>query len=145
MGTEHPEWDSVAFREYVIGHARNARVATDQASLAKVTGIDSGLLGRYFRGETQPGDKNLAKIHGAVPGTSMRELLVLAGRARADAIGLRAVPAAPVPTLHPVAERVDHLLSDSSHLTPPERTLLAELISHVLSRYDQDGRRSATA
>ncbi|GHJ11175.1 hypothetical protein TPA0907_55420 [Micromonospora humidisoli] len=144
VGNVHPGWDFAAFREYVIGHARNARVAHDQASLSKVTQIDSGLLGRYFRGETQPGPANLAKINEAVPGTTMQELLVLAGRATTESIGLRSVPTAPVPTLHPIADQVDRLLGDDSPLSPVERGLLAELLSHVLDRYDQ-GPRSATA
>lgn len=144
VGTVGADWDYAAFRDYLIGHARNARVAHDQASLAKITRIDTGLLGRYFRGETQPGPGNLEKIHQAVPGTTMQELLVLAGRARADSVGLRTAPIAPTPVLHPIAERVDHLLGEDSHLSQRERGLLAELLNHVLSRYDQ-GRRTATA
>lgn len=138
------EWDYAAFRDYVIGHARNGRVAHDQNTLSKATGIDSGLLGRYFRGETQPGPANLEKINRTVPGTTMQELLVLAGRARADSIGLRVAPVPPPAALHPIAEKVDWLLGDDSPLTPPERDLLGELLSHVLNRYDQ-GRHTATA
>lgn len=137
VGTLGTDWDFEAFRDYVIGHARNARVAHDQASLSKITKIDTGLLGRYFRGETQPGTGNLGKIHRAVPGTTMQELLVLAGRAGAESIGLQAAPTAPAPALHPIADRVDRLLGDESPLTPSERGLLAELLDHLLSRYDQ--------
>lgn len=128
------EWDHVAFREYVIGHARNAQVARDQASLAKVTGIDTGLLGRYFRGETQPGPANLQKIHRVIPGTSMSELLVLAGRAPAAAFQLQEPPSAPQ-GVNPRAEHVDWLLGDESPIDEDERQMLDNHLGRLLSTY----------
>lgn len=134
------EWDHEAFRRYVIGHARDAQVASDQASLAKVTGIDTGLLGRYFRGETQPGPANLQKIHEAVPGTRMTELMVLAGRAPAAAFQLQEQPVAPR-GIHPRAEQVETLLGDQSPLDEGEREILDTLLDRVLRPYQPSTRR----
>lgn len=129
-------WDPSAFREYVIGHAKKARVASDQAGLASATGIDSGLLGRWFRGENQPGLANLEKVHQSVPGTTMQELMVLAGRASADAMGVQGTPTAPQ-LAHPIAVRVDDLLGDASPLPGSEREFLTEMLTRVLERYDK--------
>lgn len=134
------EWDHVAFREYVIGHARNDRVASDQATLAKATGIDTGLLGRYFRGETQPGPANLQKIHRAIPGTSMSELMVLAGRAPAAAFELQEHPVAPR-GIHPRAEQVESLLGEQSPLDEGEREILDTLLDRVMRPYLPAARR----
>ncbi|MBM0203225.1 helix-turn-helix transcriptional regulator [Micromonospora sp. STR1s_5] len=133
-------WDHVAFREYVIGHAKRVGVADDQASLAKLTGIDSGLLGRYFRGETQPGSTNLRKIHGVVPGTKLTELMVLAGRAPASAFDVEEQPTAPR-GLHPRAEQVEALLGEQSTLEDGEREILDTLLDRVLSPYQPTSRR----
>lgn len=130
----------MAFREYVIGHAKKAGVASDQASLAKLTGIDTGLLGRYFRGETQPGPANLQKIHQVVPGTKMTELMVLAGRAPADAFQLKETPTAPR-GLHPRAEQVEVLLGPDSPLDEGEQEVLDTLLDRVLSPYSRNSRR----
>lgn len=126
------DWDPEAFRKYVIGHARNARVASDQASLAKATGIDSGLLGRYFRGDTQPGITNLEKIHRSVPGTTMQELLVHSGRTAQPAGA--AAPLVPR-TAHEYAEEVDRLLGDDSPLSEQEQNLLTEMLGRLLEPY----------
>jgi transcriptional regulator with XRE-family HTH domain len=134
------DWNHTQFREYVIGHAKKAGVANDQASLAKLTRIDSGLLGRYFRGETQPGPTNLQKIHNAVPGTKMTDLMVLAGRAPAGAFQMKEQPVAPR-GMHPRAEQVESLLGEGSKLDENERELLDTLLDRVLSPYLPGARR----
>ncbi|ROT29693.1 hypothetical protein EF879_18805 [Micromonospora sp. HM5-17] len=121
-------WDVDGFRKYVIGHAQRARVAHDQASLAKLTKIDSGLLGRYFRGEIQPGPANLRRIQTAIPGTTMQELLVLAGRAERGQFDQPQVS-------HPLAQEVDRLLGDKSPLPEEERRLLVEMLERILDKY----------
>lgn len=130
------DWDYERFREYVIGHASRARKADDQRSLAKLTGIDTGLLGRWFRGETQPGTANLQKIAATVPGTTMQDLMVLAGRASSTELGMQSDPAAPK-TAHPTAAKVDRLLGEDSPLPQSERDLLDEMLTRLLAQYPE--------
>ncbi|WP_229401950.1 hypothetical protein [Micromonospora okii] len=134
------DWDHVKFREYVIGHAKRAKVAHDQASLSKLTGIDSGLLGRYFRGEVQPGEANLERIQRVVPGTTLRDLRILTGRARPSEYEQAAEPTVPR-TAHPLADEVDRLLADDSDLDSGERDLLTALLDRVLEPYRAGPRR----
>lgn len=126
----------MAFRKYVIGHAKEAKVASDQASLHRITGIDTGLLGRYFRGETQPGPANLRKIHAAIPGTKLTDLMVLAGRAPADAFQMEDEPVAPR-GLHYRAEQVEALLGEDSPLDGSEQHVLDTLLDRVLKPYER--------
>lgn len=123
------DWDAARFREYVIDRARKARVASDQNSLSKLTGIDTGLLGRYFRGETQPGPANLRKIQAKVPGTTMQELLVLAGRAASSEFEAPRIN-------HPRAVEVERLLGEKSPLPQEEQDLLDEMLQRVLAKYE---------
>ncbi|MGI5144837.1 helix-turn-helix domain-containing protein [Plantactinospora sp. CA-294935] len=136
------KWDFEAFRDYVIRHAKRSGRASDQATLATATGIGSDLLGRYFRGEVQPGPKNIQKIQAAIPGTTYEHLMVLAGRATAEQFGLSENPTPP-PAIHPLAERVSHLLGESSPLATPEKDLLATLLERVLEPYNGNRRRTA--
>lgn len=137
------DWDHVKFREYVISHAKRAKVAHDQASLSKLTRIDSGLLGRYFRGEVQPGEVNLERIQRAVPGSTLRDLRILAGRAKPSEYEQVEEPSVPQ-TSHPIADEVDRLLADDSYLEPSERDLLTTLLDRVLEPY-RTGTRRRTA
>lgn len=134
------EWDHVKFREYVISHAKRAKVAHDQATLAKLTTIDSGLLGRYFRGEVQPGEGNLEKIHKTVPGTTMLDLRILSGRARPSEYQATDQPVVPR-TAHPAAERIDRLLSEGSPLSLADREQLGMVLHRILDSYERDARR----
>lgn len=136
------DWDHVKFREYVINHARKAHVAYDQASLSKITDIDTGLLGRYFRGQVQPGEANLEKIARAVPGTTMRDLRVLSGRAKLAEYDMDQAPSAP-PVQDPLADKVARLLGPASPLDQPEQQLLRTLLQRVLDTYPDtlNGRR----
>jgi hypothetical protein len=138
------DWDHEHFREYVINHAKRAGVAHDQASLAKITDIDTGSLGRYFRGQVQPSEVNLARIHRAVPGTTMKDLRILAGRARPSEYEMDAVPTAP-PAQHHLADKVGYLLGDRSPIDSAEQALLASLLERVLDGYPEQGTRRRTA
>lgn len=130
------EWDHERFRDYVIRAAQRAQVAHDQASLSTVTGIDTGLLGRYFRGQVQPGESNLEKIQRAIPGVTMKDLRILAGRAKPEEYELSEEPTMPL-TAHPRAEQVDRLLGRNSPLPESERELLDRMLDHVLSPYEK--------
>lgn len=137
-------WNHEAFREYVISHARRARLANSQAELARATGIDQGVLSRWFRGVERPSLPNLQRLAQAVPGTSVLELTVLAGRASLDELGMPTLPVAPR-AIHPLADEVDALLSDGSPLDAGEQEILSTLLQRVLDPYRGmlDKRRSA--
>lgn len=138
------DWDHDRFREYVINHAKRAKVAHDQGSLSKVVDIDTGSLGRYFRGQVQPSEGNLEKIHRAVPGTTMKDLRILAGRAKPSEYEMDAAPAAP-PTQHPLADKVSYLLGDNSPIDATEQALLTSLLERVLDSYPAQGVRRRSA
>ncbi|MEU7972202.1 hypothetical protein AB0B48_09175 [Micromonospora sp. NPDC049089] len=138
------DWDHERFRKYVIEHAKRAGVAHDQASLAKVTGIDTGSLGRYFRGQVQPGEGNLEVINQKVPGTTMKDLRVLAGRAKPSEYEMDAPPAPPA-SQHPLADKVSYLLGTNSPIDTAEQALLTSLLERVLDTYPAQGTRRRTA
>lgn len=128
-------WDHEVFREYVISHAKRAKVATSQAGLARATGIDESVLSRWFRGVEQPSLTNLRRLAEGVPGTSVKDLAVLAGRASTDELGMESGPVAPV-TAHRHAARIDELLADDSPLPADEKQFLDQTLSRLLERYD---------
>ncbi|WP_433651068.1 hypothetical protein ACQP2C_00045 [Micromonospora zamorensis] len=129
------EWDHDKFRLYVLRAALRAHVAEDRAGVATATGIDSGLLGRYFRGEVQPGEKNLEKINAAIPGTSMKDLRILSGRAKPEEYEQSEGPDMPI-VAHHWARLVDRLLGDESPLPPAERDVLDTLLGRILGPYE---------
>lgn len=129
------EWDHDKFRLYVLRAALRAHVAEDRAGIAAVTGIDSGLLGRYFRGEVQPGEKNLEKIAAAIPGTTMKDLRILSGRAKPQEYEQSDGPEMPI-VAHHWARLVDRLLGDTSPLPPAEREVLDTMLGRILSPYE---------
>ncbi|MEV7267110.1 hypothetical protein AB0N38_26460 [Micromonospora aurantiaca] len=129
------EWDHDKFRLYVLRAALRAHVAEDRAGIAAATGIDSGLLGRYFRGEVQPGEGNLEKIAAAIPGASMKDLRILSGRARPEEYEQTDSPDLPT-VAHPKARLVDRLLGDASPLPPAERDVLETMLGRILSPYE---------
>ena len=133
-------WDHERFREYVIGHAKRAQVAEDQASLAKATEIDTGSLGRYFRGQVQPSEVNLERIQRAIPGTTMKDLRILAGRAKPEEYEMSGAPAMPT-TAHPTAQRVDRLLGPKSPLAKEQRAEFELFVNRLADSYEKLARR----
>lgn len=133
-------WDHDAFRDYVVSRARRAGVATRNSELAAATGIDQGVISRWFRGKEQPSVANLKKLAAGIPGVSVPELMIVAGRASAEELGV-ATPQAVA--AHRLAQTVDRLLGEDSPLSDSERDILATLIDRVVSPYQPGSRRSA--
>lgn len=128
------------FHRYVLGHAVAAGIH-DRTALAKATGIDLGLLGRYFRGEVQPGIRNLPKIQAAIPAMNYAHLMIYAGHATPEEFGMSGLPPLPPERrLQPEAEELDRLLGPNSPLSTEEIAELRGIYRRLVSTFKPGSR-----
>lgn len=110
-----------------------------KADLARATGVDASLIGRWMRGDSLPGLPNLRRLAPAL-GIAWTDLAAQAGHLD----GEPGATARPV-VQHPLVRDLARLLAEDSPLPDGQRETLEQVVAAVISPYRSMLRRRRRA